>query len=339
MQGQRIVLASRPGPSGPGVENFHLEAFSPSPAKEGEVLLETLFLSLDPYMRARMYDGGNYKASVGIGEVMIGGTVSRVLESREASLAVGDIVESRHGWQTHATVPGSGLRKIDPDLAPISTALGVLGMPGQTGYGGMLRYGMPKPGETVLVSAASGGVGSVAAQVARIKGARVVGIAGGAAKCSWLTEELGLVAAVDHRAENFAENLAAVCPDGIDVYFDNVGGEIFADTIPLLNAGARIPICGTISVDRHQPSPLGRDRMYDLHATILVKQLTLNGFIFDNLLDMTHAFRRDMVQWIASGEVKYREDVVSGLDAAPSAFLGLFRGENFGKLIVRVAGV
>lgn len=333
---KQIVLAARPGPGGPTEDNFRLiDAPLPAPA-EGEVVLETLFLSLDPYMRARMYEGANYAASTPLGGVMPGATVSRVIHPG-GGLAEGTIVESWHGWQSHYTRPAKGLRVIPPGPLPLSTALGVLGMPGQTGYGGMLRYGRPAPGETILVSAASGAVGSVAGQVARIKGARVVGIAGGAEKCRALIEDFGFDAAVDHRAPALPAALAAACPNGIDVYFDNVGGDIFAATIPLLNRGARVAVCGTISVDRNQPATPGIDRLQELHSAILVKQLTLQGFLFDMLRDMDTDFRRDMAGWIASGALRYREHVVEGLAAAPRAFLGLFRGENFGKLIVRVA--
>lgn len=301
------------------------------------MVLETLFLSLDPYMRARMYEGANYAAATPIGGVMPGATVSRVIAAG-GGLAEGMIVESAHGWRSHHVRPARGLRVIEPGPLPLSAELGVLGLTGLTGYGGMLRYGRPAPGETVLVSAASGAVGSVAGQVARLHGARVVGIAGGAAKCRALTEEFGFAAAVDHRAPGLPEALAAACPDGIDVYFDNVGGEIFAATISLLRPRARVAVCGTISVDRNQPAKPGLDRLQELHSAILVKQLTLQGFLFDMLRDMEADFRRDMAGWIASGALKYREHVVDGLEAAPRAFLGLFRGENFGKLIVRVAG-
>lgn len=336
MESRQIWLASRPGPEGVSEANFRLATVElPEPAP-GEVLLETIYLSLDPYMRARMYEGGNYAASVPLGGVMPGGTVSRVIASRAPELPEGTIVLSGHGWQSHHVGDAVGLRVVDPALAPVSTALGVLGMPGLTGYAGLLRHGRPQPGETVLVSAASGAVGSVVGQVARLKGARVVGIAGGPDKCRYLTEALGFDAAVDHRSGNLAADLAAACPDGIDVYFDNVGGEIFAAVIPLLATGARVAVCGTISVDRNQPAPEGRDRLQMLHSAILVKQLTLSGFISDTLRDMEPEFRIEVSGWIRAGVLRYREHVVEGLEAAPKAFIGLFRGENFGKLLVRV---
>lgn len=337
MKARRIVLASRPGPEGPVEANFRLaEATLPEPGP-GEALLETLYLSLDPYMRARMYEGVNYAASTAIGDVMPGATVSRVLAANGTGLRPGAIVESWHGWRSHAVVEARGLREIDPEAAPVTTALGVLGMPGHTGYGGLLRHGRPRPGETVVVSAASGAVGSVVGQVARIRGARVVGIASGPAKRRYLIEDLGLDAAIDRRSPSFANDLAAACPDGIDVYFDNVGGAVFTTVFPLLNAGGRVPICGTIAIDRDRPPAAGVDHLPALHATILVKQLTLRGFLYDGLLDMADDFRRDVAGWIREGKLRYREDIVDGLERAPRAFLGLFRGDNFGKLLVRVA--
>lgn len=335
MQNTQIHLVSRPGPEGPGLENFGLVRDPLRPIKAGELLLGTEYLSLDPYMRARMYEGVNYAENAQLGAPMVGGTVARVLESRRADFREGDFVESWHGWQSHHISTGDGLRKIDPSIAPVSTALGVLGMPGHTGYGGMLRHGRPQPGETVLVSAASGTVGGVAAQIARIKGARVVGIAGGPEKCDFLTGVLGLDAAVDHRAPGFAERLAAACPDGVDVYFDNVGGEVFAAALPLMRAGGRIPVCGTIAVNRDGAPQIGEDRMNWVLSRVLVRQLTISGFIYPQFFDMTEAFHADMSAWITSGELAYREDIVDGLENAPQAFLGLFEGRNFGKLLVR----
>lgn len=335
MQNTQIHLVSRPGPDGPGLENFELVRVPIRPLADGEILLGTQYLSLDPYMRARMYEGVNYAQNAALGAPMIGGTVSIVLESRTREFQQGDIVESWHGWQSHHICRADGLRKIDPSLAPVSTALGVLGMPGHTGYGGMLRHGKPQPGETVVVSAASGTVGGVAAQIARIKGARVIGIAGGTRKCGYLTETLGLDAAVDHRAPDFARQLTEACPDGVDVYFDNVGGEIFAAVLPLMNAGGRIPVCGTIAVNRDDGPQIGEDRMNWVLSRVLVRQLVISGFIYPQFLDLTEAFRADMSGWIASGHLSYREDIVDGLENAPEAFLGLFTGRNFGKLLVR----
>lgn len=335
MQNTQIHLVSRPGSEGPGLENFDIVQVPLRPIEDGEILLSTEYLSLDPYMRARMYEGVNYAESAQLGAPMIGSTVARVLETRNADFREGDFVESWHGWQSHHISSGDGLRKIDASIAPVSTALGVLGMPGHTGYGGMLRHGRPQAGETVVVSAASGTVGGVAAQIARIKGARVVGIAGGPEKCAFLTDTLRLDAAVDHRAPDFAAKLVAACPDGVDVYFDNVGGEVFAAVLPLMRAGGRIPVCGTIAVNRDGAPQIGEDRMNWVLSRVLVRQLTIAGFIYPQFFDMAEAFRADMSAWIASGELAYREDIVNGLENAPQAFLGLFEGRNFGKLLVR----
>lgn len=335
MMNRQIHLVSRPDDTGISLDNFALVETDLTEPTAGQVVLKTLYFSLDPYMRARMYDGPNYAKSAALNQPMAGGTVAEVIDTRHPDYNVGDIVESDHGWQQYFICDPRGLRKIDPSSAPVSTALGVLGMPGQTGYGGMLRHGRPQPGETVVVSAASGAVGTVATQVARLNGCRVVGIAGGPKKCRFLTDVLGLDAAVDHKADNLSEAIAAVCPNGVDVYFDSVGGEVFAAVLPHLNTGARVPVCGTISVDRDQPPKQGSDRMQALLSTILIKQLTLRGFIFTELLDMSEAFQRDVSGWIRSDDLKYREDIVEGIENAPEAFLGLFKGANFGKLLVR----
>src|SRR6516162_9412876 len=246
-QGKRIVLASRPVGE-PKSSDFRVEEYPVPAPGDGQLVLRTIWLSLDPYMRGRMNDAASYAAPVQIGEVMEGGTVSEVIASNNAAFKKGDIVLSRVGWQTHALSDGRGLSKIDPQLAPISTAIGVLGMPGMTAYMGLLEIGKPQPGETVVVAAASGAVGSVVGQIARIKGAYVVGIAGGPEKCRYVTEELGFDACIDHRASDFVGRLAATCPRGIDVYFENVGGAVFEAVFPLLNPFARIPVCGLISM-------------------------------------------------------------------------------------------
>lgn len=331
----RIVLASRPqGAVTP--ENFRVEhAAIPAPGA-GEVLPKVRFLSLDPYMRGRMDDAKSYAAPVEVGNVMEGGTVAEVIASNNPSFAVGDIVLSHSGWQSHALSDGSGLTKLDPELAPVSTALGVLGMPGMTAYTGLLTIGRPQPGETVVVAAASGPVGSAVGQIARIKGARAVGIAGGPEKCAFVKDVLGFDAAIDHRADDFPEQLQRVCPDGIDVYFENVGGAVWDAVFPLLNTFARIPVCGLIS-QYNGTTPQETDRLPRLMRSILVRSLTLRGFIYREFADQRPAFLRDMSTWLRSGEVKYREDIVDGLGGAPEAFMGLLKGRNFGKLIVRVA--
>ena len=333
---RRILLAARPVGE-PKETDFRLVEEAVPTAGPGQLLLRTLWLSLDPYMRGRMSDAKSYATPVEIGQVMVGGAVSRVLASNHPGFAVGDIVEGRTGWQDYAVSDGTGLLRVDPTLGPISTALGVLGMPGRTAYTGLLTIGQPKPGETVVVSAASGAVGSVVGQIAKIKGARVVGIAGGARKCAHLTEDLGFDAAVDHRAPDFAERLAAAVPDGIDVYFENVGGAVFEAVRPLFNPFARIPVCGLIAQYNATGLPPGPNLVPSLMREVLSKRLTLRGFIVSDFADQQAAFLRDVSGWIRDGQLRYREDVAEGLETAPKTFLRLFRGENFGKLLVKVA--
>jgi hypothetical protein len=251
--------------------------------------------------------------------------------------AEGDIVVGRTGWQTHALSDGSSLEKVDPTRAPIQTALGVLGMPGTTAYMGLLEIGKPAPGETVLVAAASGAVGSVVGEIARIKGARAVGIAGGPDKCRYVIEELGFDACVNHRAPDFAARLAAACPKGIDVYFENVGGPVFEAVFPLLNPFARIPVCGLISMYNAISLSAGPVLLPHLMRAILTKRLTFRGFIVSDFSARYGDFMRDVSAWVREKRIKYREDVVEGLEKAPRALIGLLRGENFGKLLVRVA--
>jgi NADPH-dependent curcumin reductase CurA len=267
---------------------------------------------------------------------MEGGTVCRVLESRHPGFTPGDIVLSYSGWQSHSVADGEGLRKLDPALAPVSTALGVLGMPGFTAWSGLLLLGQPKPGETVVVAAATGPVGSAVGQIARIKGARAVGIAGGARKCAALKEEFGFDVAIDHRAPDFAEQLRAACPQGIDVYFENVGGAVWDAVFPLLNEFARVPVCGLVSQYNGARSD-APDRLPTLMREVLSRSLTIRGFIQREFAAHRPDFLREMATWVAEGKVRYREDVVEGLESAPEAFAGLLEGRNFGKLLVRVA--
>jgi NADPH-dependent curcumin reductase CurA len=332
---RRIVLASRPTGE-PAPDNFRMEEF-PLPAPNAdEVSLRTLYLSLDPYMRGRMSDAPSYAAPVALGEVMTGGTVSEVVASNDSRLAPGDIVVGVTGWQTHAVASPSGLRKIDPALAPVTTALGILGMPGMTAYFGLLEIGRPKPGETVVVAAASGAVGAAVGQIARMKGARSVGIAGGPDKCRYVGE-LGFDACVDHRAQDFAGRLKAACPNGIDVYFENVGGKVLEAVFPLLNRFARIPVCGLIAHYNDATPPPGPNRVPALLRAVLNKRLTIQGFLVSDFAQRQREFLRDMSAWLRDGRIIYREDIVDGLENAPRALIGLLRGENFGKLLVRVA--
>jgi len=333
---ERIVLASRPVGE-PTLDNFRLEELPVPQPGPGQMLLRTLWLSLDPYMRGRMSDAPSYAKPVGIGEVMEGGAVSEVVASNVPRFAKDDVVVGRTGWQTHALSDGSSLQKVDPTRAPIQTALGVLGMPGMTAYMGLLEIGKPAAGETVVVAAASGAVGSVVGQIARIKGARAVGIAGGPDKCRYVNEELGFDACIDHRAPDFAARLAAACPKGIDVYFENVGGAVFEAVFPLLNPFARIPVCGLISMYNATSLSPGPILLPHLMRAVLTKRLTFRGFIVSDFFGRYGDFMRDVSSWVGEGRIKYREHVVEGLENAPRALIGLLRGENFGKLLVCVA--
>ena len=334
---RRIVLAARPR-GRPTPQDFRLDQIDvPTPA-DGQVLLRTLYLSLDPYMRQLMNEVGPvYAPAVPLGQPMAGGTVSRVVASRHPQFNTGDLVLGNAGWQDYALSDGTDLLPLG-DLAQPSLALGGLGMPAFTAYVGLLDIGQPKPGETVVVAAATGAVGAAVGQIARLKGARVVGVAGGVDKCRYAVEELGFDACLDRHDERLAERLAAVCPDGIDVYFENVGGAVFDAVLPLLNVGARVPVCGHIADYNDEARPAGPNPLPRLISTILQKRIRLQGFIIlDHYADRFEAFRRDMGAWIDSGQVKAREDRVDGLEHAPQAFIGLLDGRNFGKLVVRVA--
>ncbi len=334
-QNRQITLASRPVGE-PKDENFRLvEGVLPQPSKD-EVVLRTIYLSLDPYMRGRMSATKSYAEPVAIDGVMEGGTVSEVLQSQYSGLSKGDIVLGYTGWQAFAVAPGAGLVKIDKKLAPISTALGVLGMPGMTAYTGLLNIGQPKEGETVVVAAASGAVGAIVGQIAKIKGCRVIGIAGGKRKCDYVVQELGFDDCLDHKDENLPALLAKACPKGIDIYFENVGGEIFEAVFPLLNSFARIPVCGLISAYNETTLSSGAISVPILMRAILTKRLTFRGFIVSDFATQRQEFLQAVSSWIKEGKLKYLEDVVDGLENAPKAFQGLLKGENFGKLIVRV---
>jgi hypothetical protein len=258
------------------------------------------------------------------------------VESRHKNYAKGEVVLSYSGWQTHAVSDGRDLRKLDPAAAPVTTALGILGMPGFTAYAGLLTIGKPKPGETVVVAAASGPVGSGVGQIAKMKGARAVGIAGGPAKCDFVVKELGFDACLDHHAPDLAERLKAACPRGIDVYFENVGGHVWDAVFPLLNEFARVPVCGLIAQYNAAPPYPGPDRLPVLMREVLSRSLHIRGFIQREFADQRPAFYKEMGQWIREGSVRYREDILEGLDRAPEGLIGLLQGHNFGKLIVKV---
>lgn len=332
-----LVLQQRPH-GAPDADTFRMTETPVPQAQEGQVLLRTLYLSLDPYMRGRISAAKSYAASVELGAVMVGGTVSRVEASRHPDFQAGQLVLGYSGWQDYALSDGAGLNKLDDDPRLASRALGVLGMPGFTAYMGLLDIGQPRPGETVVVAAASGAVGSLVGQIAKIKGARAVGIAGGADKCRYVVDELGFDACIDHRAPDFAAQLAAACPDGIDVYFENVGGAVFDAVLPLLNTKARIPVCGLIADYNATGLPDGPDRLGLLARTILTKRIRMQGFIiFDDYGPRYGEFHDQMRSWLDEGKIKFREDIVEGLENAPQAFIGLLEGKNFGKLIIHVA--
>jgi NADPH-dependent curcumin reductase CurA len=332
----QIVLASRPK-SLPQLENFRLEQVAMPAPPAGGVLLRTLYLSLDPYMRGRMDDRKSYAKPVGLGEVMAGESVAEVIASDHPDYAKGDIVLAPTGWRTHAASGGAGLRKFDPALAPVTTGLGVLGMPGFTAYAGLTLIGKPKPGETVVVAAASGPVGSLVGQLARIGGARAVGIAGGPEKCRYVAEDLRFDAAIDHRAPDFVDQLARACPDGIGVYFENVGGAIWQAVLPLLNNFARVPVSGLIAQYNGDQSG-ERNLLPATMREVLSKSLTLRGFInYEFAGEHYPAFLQIVSAGIADGRIRYREDITDGLENAPAAFIGMLEGRNFGKALVRVA--
>ena len=335
---KRIVLAARPQ-GAPKPSDFRLETGAVPRPSEGEFLVRVIWQSLDPYMRGRMDDAKSYAKSVGIGETMEAGCVGEVLTSNHDGFAQGDIVVGRFGWTTHAVSDGAGVRKVDPSLAPIQTALGVLGMPGFTAWVGFHEHGRPRAGETLAVGAATGAVGSLVGQLAKAAGLRAVGIAGGPDKCAHAVDELGFDACIDHRAHDEVSDLrraiAAQAPDGIDVYFENVGAAVTTAVLPLMNDFGRIPVCGMIGwyngagLDGPNLAPL-------FWRTILVKRLSLRGFIIFDHDDLFPAFLSDVAPMVADGRVRYRETVAEGLEAAPEAFIAMLKGGNFGKQLVRV---
>ncbi|MDZ4778853.1 MAG: NADP-dependent oxidoreductase [Planctomycetia bacterium] len=337
VKNQQIRLVSRPNGE-PTLDNFELvDGAVPSP-QSGELLLRAVYLSLDPYMRGRMNAGKSYARPVELGEVMEGRAVAQVVASNVPDFQAGEFVlNNAQGWQEYALSSGSGLRKIDRSAGPLSYALGVLGMPGLTAYTGLANIGQPQPGETIVVAAASGAVGSIVGQIGRIKGCRVIGIAGGAAKCRYVQEELGFDACLDHHEPNLAERLQDACPDGIDVYFENVGGQVFEAVLPLLNDFARVPVCGLIAHYNATGLPPCPDHLPQLMHLTLTKRLTLRGFIVWDFASQWPQFVTDMSQWLREGRVKYKEDITAGLENAPRELIGLLRGENFGKKIIRVS--
>ena len=329
---RQITLATRPV-GFPKVSDFHL-VYSPLPSPAaGEVLLRSLFLSLDPETRAGMSDAESYARPIAIGEVMTGGAVASVVESRHLAFRAGDTVEGMLGWQEYAAVQGCELRKVDPDLAPISTALGVLGTPGLTAYFGLLDICDPQPGETVVVSGAAGAVGMVVGQIAKIKGCRVVGVAGSDARVSWLPDELGFDAAFNSRtAADCSRNLEEHCPAGIDVYFDTVGGAITDAVMRLINVKARISVCGQVSQYNLEEPEMGPRWL----GQLIVKQAKVQGFLVSGYSERFPDAIEQLVTWLQQGKLKYREEVAQGIEAAPQAFIGVLHGRNQGKQLVRL---
>ena len=336
LKNRQVLLDSRPTGE-PTPDNFRLVEAEAPRLGPGQMLLRTLYLSLDPYMRGRMDAGPSYAKPVEVGGVMEGRAVAKVVESNLPGYQAGDVVFAPTGWQEYALSDGQGARKLDPSLGPASYALGVLGMPGLTAYVGLLTIGQPRPGETVVVAAASGAVGSLVGQIARIKGCRAVGIAGGEKKCRHVTQELGFDTCLDHQDPGLPEGLKEACPAGIDVYFENVGGKVFDAVLPLLNAFARVPVCGLIAHYNQTELPPGPDRVPALLMATLDKRLTFRGFIGSEFAAQFPQFLADMSGWLKEGRVKYREDVTDGLENAPRELIGLLRGENFGKKIIRVS--
>lgn len=329
---RKVVLKSRPD-GYPKLSDFDLvEQPIPQP-REGEALIRSIWLSLDPYMRGRMRDAASYAPSVALGDVIVGGVVGRVVESRTPAFAVGEIVEGPLGWQEYAVSDGRNLRRVDETLGPLSTALGVLGMPGMTAYFGFLDICDPKPGETVVVSAASGAVGQVVGQIAKIMGCYVVGTAGTPEKVDYIVNELGFDAGINYKTENVMDALAAACPQGIDGYFDNVGGPVTDAVMENLADFARISVCGQISQYNVERPELGPRNI----RALITHQARMEGFLVFQFQNRHEIGRRRIAAWIREGKLKYREDVVEGLENAPRAFIGMMRGENFGKLLVKVS--
>jgi NADPH-dependent curcumin reductase CurA len=339
---RRFVLACRPHGQ-PVPANFRLEDVAMPKAGDGEMLLRVDYLSLDPYMRGRMNDAKSYAAPTEIGGVMPGESIATVLASNNENFAAGDIVLEHTGWSTHAVSKGIGWngapsRKLDPGFLPVTTALGVLGMPGFTAYAGLHVIGQPKSGETLVVAAATGPVGSLVGQLAKKLGLRTVGIAGGSKKCACLKGEFGFDAAVDHRAPDFPERITAACPDGIDIYYENVGGAVWQAVLPLLNKFARVPVSGLVAQYNSASHEATVDHLPPTMRAVLSKSLTVRGFInYDFAREHYSSFLRDVGPGVVDGSIRYREEIVEGLDNAPQAFIGMLNGRNFGKLIVRVA--
>ncbi len=334
---RQVKLASRPHGK-PVDDNFELTTTEIPTPSDSEMLLRTLYLSLDPYMRGRMSDAKSYADPLEVGDVMLGATVSQVVSSNVEGFSEGDIVVAYGGWQDYSVSNGEDVYKLTKDMSNPSYGLGVLGMPGFTGYMGLTDIGKPQAGETLVVGAATGPVGATVGQVGKIHGLKVVGVAGGADKCKYAVEELGFDVCLDHRADDFEAQLAAACPNGIDIYYENVGGRVFDAVLPLLNAHARIPVCGLAAHYNQTELPDGKDRLSLLMSTILRQRLTVKGFIiFEEYGDHFPQFLQTMGKWVTEGKVKTKEHMVDGLANAPLGFVDMLEGNNFGKTVVKVA--
>lgn len=331
MKSRQYLLASRPVGT-PTAENWDYVETELPPLSSQQVKVKVLYISLDPAMRGWMNDGKSYITPVAIGEVMRAGGAGQIVESTDPNFAEGDYVYGGFGVCDYAVMPTQGIHKVDKNLAPLARYLGVLGMPGMTAYFGLLDTGLPKAGETVVVSGAAGAVGTVVGQIAKIKGCRVVGIAGGEEKCRYLVNELGFDGAVDYKNENVQKGLKQHCPDGVDVFFDNVGGDILDDVLTRINMKARVVVCGAIS-QYNNTTPVKGPSNY---LTLLVNRARMEGIVvFDNIENYGKA-AAEMAGWIAQGKLIAKEHVVEGLDTFPDTLLMLFRGENFGKLVIKV---
>lgn len=328
---KRIVMANRPT-GWVQQSDFRLEAVPVESPGPGQMLVKVRWLSLDPYMRGRMSGGKSYAKAAEIGDVMVGGTVGEVVESNGGRFAPGDVVVGPIGWQQYGVTGGEGFIKVDPALIPLSAYLGVAGMPGATAWTGLLEHCQPRAGETVVVSAASGAVGSVVGQLAKMQGCRAVGIAGGPAKCDFTVKQLGFDACVDYKEPTWHEALKAACPDGIDCYFENVGGAVMDTVFHQLNAFSRIALCGLIS-DYNLTEPYGMKMM----RALLINRVKLQGFIVSDRADLYARAITQLAKWVAQGKLKYHETVADGIENAPAAFIGMLKGANLGKQLVKIA--
>ena len=335
---RRFVLAQRPVGE-PDENTLRLETQPVPTPGPGQMLLRNVYLSLDPYMRGRMSAAKSYAEPVAIDAVMLGGTVSEVVESNLEGFDPGDWVVAFGGWQDYVLSDGQRVIGLGKSPEHPTWALGVLGMPGLTAYAGLTQIGQPKEGETLVVAAASGPVGATVGQIGKILGCRVVGVAGGPEKCAHVVDTLGFDACIDYKAPGFADALAAAVPKGIDIYFENVGGVVFDAVLPLLNPAARIPLCGVISQYNATRLPEGPDRMNFLLTQLLRLRATMRGFIvYDDFGHLYPEFARTVGAWVREGKIQYREEIIEGLEQAPQALVGLLRGEAFGKRVVHLAG-